>query len=111
MLLSVLAIDYYAQSEERKALSLMGTPDQPKYVNYVAVNYLNDFGNWIQSGNVIVLTLKLFKYFRVSPKLNIMLLTISRAGSTMAYFLGEFLSFILNNLLLLNIVLLHTDFY
>ena len=29
MLLSVLAIDYYAQSEERKALKLMGTPDQP----------------------------------------------------------------------------------
>ena len=59
-----------------------------QYVNYVAVNYLNDFGNWIQSVNVIVLTLKLFKYFRVSPKLNIMLLTISRAGSTMAYFLA-----------------------
>jgi hypothetical protein len=29
MLLSVLAIDFFAQQEERKALSMMGTPDNP----------------------------------------------------------------------------------
>ena len=83
----VLAIDYIAQQEEKKALQQMGTSDAPQYVNYVAINYINDVGNWIQSVNIVVLTLKLFKYFRVSPKLNIMLLTISKAGSTMAYFI------------------------
>jgi hypothetical protein len=88
LLIIVLLIDFLAQQEERKALSSMGTPDYPNYVNYVAINYINDFGNWLQSLNIVILTLKLFKYFRVSPKLNIMLLTISRAGSTMAYFLA-----------------------
>ena len=88
ILFGVLGIDLFAQLEEIRVLSTMGTADSPNYVNYVAVNYLNDFGNWLQSLNIIILTLKLFKYFRVSPKLNIMLLTISRAGSTMAYFVA-----------------------
>ena len=86
LLMIVLAVDVFAQQEERRALSSMGTPDDPKYVNYVAVNYLNDMGNWLQSFNFIILTLKLFKYFKVSPKLNIMIETVLQAGSTLAYF-------------------------
>ena len=88
LLLLVLFIDFVAQTEERKVLGTMGTAAEPNYVNYVGVNYINDMGNWLQSGNLVILTLKLFKYFKVSPKLNIMLLTIARAGSTMAYFLA-----------------------
>jgi hypothetical protein len=79
-------LDLIANQEEKLALKRIGPHESPIYVDFIFVNYLNELGNWAMSFNMIILTLKLFKYFQVSPKLNVLLLTLRKAGSTLAYF-------------------------
>ena len=90
LVIFVLCIDQLASQLETVALEEMQETREsdgaPLYVDLVAINYISDFGNWAQAFNLVALTLKLFKYFRVSPQLNIMLRTISKAGNTLAFF-------------------------
>ncbi len=68
------------------SLEQIGPHEAPVYVDFIFVNQLNEFGNWAMSFNMVILTLKLFKYFQVSPKLNVLLITLRKAGSSLAYF-------------------------
>ena len=51
-----------------------------QYVDLSGVAALNFWSDWLLSFNCVLVTLKVFKYLRVSKKLSVLLITLGKAG-------------------------------